>query len=169
MGRGDRPGAVKLLAVALLVLAASAAGRRAPRAFRFEPDAVSELRRMWTASIAAKAERVACLAGEIRSDTMRVTRILPLSGDADSLGVSARASLESCAPPVWQGTVHTHVALRDGRRPYSALSGADRGVNRIWWRRWRTDGVFCVVFSSRDAYCELDGPSGVTIFPRAIY
>ena len=169
MGRGDGPGPVRLAAVALLVLAALAAGRGAPRAFRFEPDASTELRGLWSASLAAKAERVACLAGEIRSDTMRVTRILPLPGYADSLGASARSSLEMCAPPVWQGTVHTHVALRDGRRPYSVLSGADRGVNTMWWRRWEADGVFCVVFSSHDAYCELDGPSGVTIFPRAIY
>jgi hypothetical protein len=169
MGSGDRPGALKLAALGLLVLAALAAGRRAPGAFRFEPDAGTELRRLWSASLAAKAERVACLAGEVRSDTMRVTRILPLAGSSDSLGIAARSSLEECAPPMWQGTVHTHVALRDGRRPYSVFSGADRGVNTMWWRRWQTDGVFCVVFSSQDAYCELDGPSGVTIFPRAIY
>jgi hypothetical protein len=169
MGSGDRPSALKLAGVALLVLAAVAAGRRAPRAFHFEPDAVTELRRLWSASLAAKAEQVACLAGEALSDTVRVTRILPLAGGADSMGVAARSSLDACAPPIWQGTVHTHVALRDGQRPYSVLSGADRGVNTIWWRRWETDGVFCVVFSSQDAYCELDGPSGVTIFPHAIY
>ena len=117
----------------------------------------------------AKAERVACLAGEIRSDTVRVTRILSLTGWADSLGVSARQSLDACAPPQWQGTVHTHVALYDGRRPYSRFSGADRGVNRLWWRRWNADGMFCVVYSAVDAYCEIDGPEGLTIFPRASY
>ncbi len=155
--------------VAVLLLAVAAAGRRAPRAFRFEPDASAELRRLWAASSAANAERVACLAGEIRLDTIRVTRIQPLAGRADSLGVSARESLDACGPPAWQGTVHTHVAMRDGRRPYSVFSGADRGVNRIWWRRWNTDGMFCMVFSPTDAYCELDGPGGVTIFPRASY
>ena len=62
-----------------------------------------------------------------------------------------------------------HIALRDGQRPYSMLSGADRGVNTMWWRHWQTDGMFCVVFSPQDAYCELDGPSGITIFPHAIY
>jgi hypothetical protein len=169
MGSGDRPSALKLAVVALLVLAALAAGRRAPRAFRFEPDAGAELRRLWSASLAARSERVACLAGEVRSDTMRVTRILPLVGWGDSMAASAYSSLDACAPPMWQGTVHTHVALRDGQRPYSVLSGADRGVNTMWWRRWQTDGVFCVVFSPQDAYCELDGPSGVTIFPHAIY
>lgn len=160
---------MRFAAVALLLLVTTAAGRGGPSALRFERDARTELRRLWVASSEARAERVACLAGEIRSDTVRVTRILPLAAGSDSLGVSARASLETCAPPAWQGTVHTHVALRDGRRPYSVFSGADRGVNRMWWRRWRTDGTFCVVFSAQDAYCEMDGPRGLSIFPRASY
>ena len=155
-----------VLALALLVLGANAGG---PRAFRFEPDAQTELRLLWLASNGAKAERVACLAGEIRLDTVRVTRILPLDGWADSLGVSAGESLESCGPPQWQGTVHTHVALYDGALPYSRFSGADRGVNRLWWRRWNAEGVFCVLYSGTDAYCEIDGPAGVAIFPRATY
>jgi hypothetical protein len=159
---------IRLAVVALALLALGAnAGR--PRAFRFEPDAQTELRRLWVASSGAKAERVACLAGEIRRDTVRVTRILPLDGWADSLGVSAAPSLESCGPPRWQGTVHTHVALYDGARPYSRFSGADRGVNRLWWRRWNVEGMFCVLYSGTDAYCEIDGPGGVAIFPRATY
>ncbi len=155
------------VAVLALLLTGATAGR--PHAFRFEPDAQSGLRLLWAASDEAKAERVACLAGEIRSDTVRVTRILSLTGWADSLGVSARQSLDACTPPQWQGTVHTHVALYDGRRPYARFSGADRGVNRLWWRRWNADGMFCVVFSAVDAYCEIDGPEGLTIFPRASY
>jgi hypothetical protein len=157
------------LAVVALALVALGAAARAPRAFRFKPDAQTELRRLWLVSSGAKAERVACLAGEIRSDTVLVTRILPLSGRADSLGVSARQSLETCAPPRWQGTVHTHVALYDGKRPYSRFSGADRGVNRLWWRRWNTEGMFCVLYSPTGAYCEIDGPGGVAIFPRSTY
>jgi hypothetical protein len=161
---------MRWIGAAVLVLAAIGAARPGgPRAFRFEPDARDQLHRMWEASFAAKAERVACLAGEMRSDTIRVTRVLLLDGGSDSLGVSARSSLDTCAPPAWQGTVHTHVALRDGVRPYSVFSGADRGVNRMWWRRWRSDGVFCVLFSAVGAYCELDGPSGITIFPSATY
>jgi hypothetical protein len=156
-------------AVVVLALLALAATARRPRAFRFEPDAQTELRRLWVESEGAKTERVACLAGEIRSDTVRVTRILPLTGWADSLGVSARQSLEECGPPRWQGTVHTHVALYDGQRPYDRFSGADRGVNRLWWRRWNTEGMFCVVYSATDAYCEVDGPQGVAIFPRSTY
>ncbi len=155
-----------VVALALLALGTTAGG---PRAFRFEPDAQTELRRLWVASSGAKVERVACLAGVIRSDTVLVTRILPLTGWADSLGVSARQSLDTCSPPRWQGTVHTHVALRDGIRPYSRFSGADRGVNQLWWRRWSAEGMFCVLFSSADAYCEIDGPSGVSIFPRSTY
>lgn len=154
--------------VALALLALSASGRR-PRAFRFESDAQTELRRLWVASSGAKAERVACLAGEIRRDTVMVTRILPLTGRADSLSVSARQSLETCGPARWQGTVHTHVALRDGVRPYARFSGADRGVNRLWWRRWNAEGMFCVLYSATDAYCEIAGPRGVAIFPRSTY
>ena len=155
-----------VVALALLALSATA---RPPRAFRFEPDAQTELRRLWVASNDTKAERVACLAGEIRGDTVHVTRILPLAGWADSLGVSARQSLDTCGPPGWQGTVHTHVALYDGARPYARFSGADRGVNRLWWRRWDADGMFCVLYSAIDAYCEIDGPTGLSIFPRSTY
>ena len=155
-----------VVALPVLALGATAYG---PRAFRFRPDAQTELRRLWVASSDAKAERVACLAGEIRGDTVHVTRILPLTGWADSLGVSAGQSLDTCGPPRWQGTVHTHVALYDGERPYSRFSGADRGVNRLWWRRWNAEGMFCVLYSATGAYCEIDGPRGVAIFPRSTY
>ena len=151
---------------ALVVLAAAAGG---PVAFRFEPPAQTELRRLWGESTSAQSERVACLAGEIVRDTVRVTRILPLTGWADSLGVTAQRSLEECGPPRWQGTVHTHVAMRKSGEPYSRFSGADRGVNRLWWRRWNTDGMFCVLYTAADAYCELDGPGGLLIYPRSSY
>ena len=152
--------------VALVALAA-AAGR--PLAFRFEPSAQTELRRLWVESTGARTERVACLAGQIVSDTVRITRILPLTDWADSLAVSAQQSLEECGPPQWQGTVHTHVAVHGGGEPYSRFSGADRGVNRLWWRRWNTEGMFCVVYSATDAYCEIDGPEGLSIYPRSSY
>ena len=150
-----------------LVALAAAAGR--PLAFRFEPNAQSGLRQLWVESTGARTERVACLAGEIVHDTVRVTRILPIMGWADSLGVSAERSLEECGPPRWQGTVHTHVALRTGGEPYARFSGADRGVNRLWWRRWSTEGMFCVLYSATDAYCEIDGPQGLSIYPRSTY
>lgn len=159
------------LAVAALpiLLAADIAGS-IPTAFRFEPDARPELHRLWEASAEAKAERVACLAATIDSDTVYISHVFPLeAGPADSLGISAGASLESCGPPLWRGTVHTHVALRDGRRPYSLFSGADRGVMMLWWRRWQVDGIFCLLYSSEEVICEIEGPRGAVLFPRSRY
>jgi len=65
--------------------------------------------------------------------------------------------------------VHTHVALRDGRRPYSLFSGADRGVMMLWWRRWRMDGIFCLLYSGDEVICEIEGPRGAVLFPRSRY
>jgi hypothetical protein len=141
-----------------------------PRAFRFEGTASSELHRLWEESAGSKAEKVACLAGSIESDTVRITGVFPLeSGRSDSLGISAAASLETCGPPDWKGTVHTHVALRDGRQPYSLFSGADRGIMMLWWRRWREDGIFCLLYSAQEVICEIEGPRGAVLFPRSRY
>ena len=141
-----------------------------PTAFRFETSAHPELRRLWEGSVNAKAERVACLAGSIESDTVRISRVFPLdAGASDSLGVSASASLETCGPPNWRGTVHTHVALRDGRQPYSLFSGADRGIMMLWWRRWQEDGIFCLLYSAEEVICEIEGPRGAVLFPRSQY
>jgi hypothetical protein len=162
------PGSV-LVAALTLLLAGNTAGR-VPRGFRFEASAKPELHRLWDASIQAKAERVACLAGSIESDTVRITRVLPLEvGASDSLSVSAGASLDTCGPPSWGGTVHTHVALRDGRKPYSLFSGADRGIMMLWWRRWQEDGIFCLLYSGEDVICEIEGPGGAVLFPRSHY
>jgi hypothetical protein len=155
------------LALPLLLLAE---GRAVPSAFRFEGNAGLELHRLWDASSAAKSERVACLAATIESDTVRITGVFPLeAGRSDSLGISAAASLDACGPPEWRGTVHTHVALRDGRSPYSLFSGADRGVMMLWWQRWRTDGIFCLLYSSSEVICEIEGPRGAVLFPRSSY
>jgi hypothetical protein len=152
-----------------LLLAADGPGR-VPAAFRFEPGVTLELHQLWEASSSAKAERVACLAGSIDSDTVRISRVLPLeAGASDSLGVSAGASLDTCGPPSWRGTVHTHVALRDGRQPYSLFSGADRGIMMLWWRRWREDGIFCLLYSAEEVICEIEGPEGAVLFPRSRY
>ena len=152
------------------LLAAAGAPSRIPTAFRFESDARPELHRLWDASAEAKAERVACLAATIEDDTVHISRVFPLeTGSADSLGISAGASLDGCGPPQWRGTVHTHVALRDGRRPYSLFSGADRGVMMLWWRRWQTDGIFCLLYSDHEVICEIEGPRGAVLFPRSRY
>lgn len=152
-----------------LLLAADSRGA-IPTAFRFEPDARPELHRLWEASSAVKAERVACLAASIGGDTVHIFRVFPLDpGPSDSLGISAGASLDNCGPPLWRGTVHTHVALRDGRRPYSLFSGADRGVMMLWWQRWKVDGIFCLLYSSEEVICEIEGPRGAVLFPRSRY
>jgi len=162
------PGSLRIGMAALLL--AADAPERAPTTFRFEPGARPELHRLWEASLSAKAERVACLAGSIDGDTVQISRVLPLQvGASDSLGVSAGASLDTCGPPSWRGTVHTHVALRDGRRPYSLFSGADRGIMMLWWRRWREDGIFCLLYSGEDVICEIEGPGGAVLFPRSRY
>lgn len=167
-----RPAVVLTLVLTALVIGSGliSAGRSVPRAFRFQADATPELHRLWEASSLAKAERVACLAATIDGDTVRIFRVLALEpGPADSLGISAASSLETCGPPQWHGTVHTHVALQDGRRPYSLFSGADRGVMMLWWRRWRMDGVFCLLYSGDEVICEIEGPRGAVLFPRSRY
>jgi len=161
-------GTLRIGIVALLLAADGL--ERVPTAFRFEPSARPELHRLWEASLSAKAERVACLAGSIEGDTVRISRVFPLEvGASDSLGVSAGASLDTCGPPSWRGTVHTHVALRDGRLPYSFFSGADRGIMMLWWRRWREDGIFCLLYSAEEVICEIEGPQGAVLFPRSRY
>jgi hypothetical protein len=159
-----------LRAAAMPLLLAADAPRAVPRAFEFEADARPELHRLWESSSGVKAERVGCLAATIESDTVRISRVFPLEpGRADSLGISAAASLDSCGPPQWRGTVHTHVALRDGQRPYSFFSGADRGVMMLWWRRWKVDGIFCLLYSGEEVICEIEGPRGAVLFPRSRY
>ena len=130
-------------------------------AFRFSSEAGLGLRALWEQSVAVKQERVACLGGTVRNDTVFVDRILALdSEEADSMSISAAASVERCGPPAWRGTVHTHVALYTDDLPSKRFSAQDRGVMRQWYARWHADGVFCVVYSARDAHCEADGVVG---------
>jgi hypothetical protein len=141
----------------------TAAGIRARLrpAFRFSPEAGHGLRALWEESVAAKQERVACLGASIRNDTVFVARILALVPDgADSMSISSDASIERCGPPDWSGTVHTHVAAYDNNLPSTIFSAQDRGVMRRWYQRWQADGVFCLVYSARDAHCEADGVVG---------
>jgi hypothetical protein len=133
-----------------------------PRAsFQFRREAGHALRDLWQSSLAAGEERVACLASSIRNDTVFVTAIAPLEPEeADSMGISAVRSIEQCGPPQWSGTVHTHIALYTDDRPSTRFSGQDRIAMRLWYDRWKSDGVFCLIYSSRDAHCEADGVVG---------
>jgi hypothetical protein len=129
--------------------------------FRFSRESGAALRELWRLSVAAKEERVACLATTIRNDTVLVTRVAALEPEnADSMGISARASVEECGPPDWSGTVHTHVALYTDDLPSTKFSAQDRIAMRLWYDRWHADGVFCVVYSREDAHCEADGVVG---------
>ena len=104
---------------------------------------------------------MACLAATIRNDTVFVTAITPLTPeDADSMGISALASVDACGPPQWSGTVHSHIAMYTDDRPSTRFSAQDRIAMRLWYDRWHADGVFCVVYSEDDAHCEADGVVG---------
>jgi hypothetical protein len=132
--------------------------RSIPSLFRIEAEAGRTLRDLWDASHAAREERVACLGGYRQGAITVIERVQELrANSADSLGIAAGESIETCGPPDWLGTVHTHVALHEGSRPSASFSGADRGVMWLWWKRWRADGVFCVLYSVREAHCEVEG------------
>ena len=135
---------------------------RAPKpAFRFSREAGQALGELWRSSLAAREERVACLASSIRNDTVFVSRVSPLEPeDADSMGISATASIDKCGPPEWSGTVHSHIALYTDDRPSTRFSAQDRTAMRLWYDRWHTDGVFCLIYSEHDAHCEADGVVG---------
>jgi hypothetical protein len=139
-----------------------------PQALAIAPETRESMRELWAASMAARSERVACLASVVDGDTLRITGIEPLAAGADSGAVSAGASLERCGPPEWQGTVHTHIPIAEGRRANGIFSGADRGVMLMWWQRWKTDGTFCLLYAEDQAHCEIDG-SRVVILPSERY
>jgi hypothetical protein len=150
-----------LLGFTSTVLGAQTGTPSPPPAFRFSREAGTDLRRLWEASVAAREERVACLASSIRNDTVFVSRIFPLDPEeADSMGISALASIEQCGPPEWSGTVHTHIALYSDNLPSTRFSAQDRTAMRMWYDRWHMDGVFCLVYSRENAHCEADGVVG---------
>jgi hypothetical protein len=151
-------------------LTAQSAGSRPRPAFRFSREAGDALRSLWEASLAAREERVACLGASIRNDTVFVSRIAPVdSEEADSMGISATASIERCGPPDWSGTVHTHIALYTDDSPSTKFSAQDRTAMRLWYDRWHADGVFCLIYSAHDAHCEADGVvGGMRSAPRVL-
>ena len=148
-----------------------AVAQKQPKAtFRFSQEAGSALQAMWRESVAAREERVACIASTIRSDTVFVTRVSALEPEeADSMGISATTSVEHCGPPTWSGTVHTHIAMYTDSLPSTRFSAQDRTAMRLWYDRWHADGVFCLIYSARDAHCEADGVvGGMRSQPRVV-
>lgn len=139
--------------------------------FRFSAEAGAALKALWEESVEAHQERVACLAADIRGDTVFVSRVQRVSPDAaDSMGVSATTSIEQCGPPEWDGTVHTHVALYTDDSPSQRFSGQDRTAMQMWYDRWHADGVFCVAYSEQSAHCEADGVvGGMRSRPRYVH
>jgi hypothetical protein len=162
--------------VVLLMMAGSAASLAAQQAgapkpaFRFNREAGLALGELWRASLAAREERVACLASSIRNDTVFVSKVAAVEPEeADSMGISATASINKCGPPEWSGTVHTHIALYTDDRPSTRFSAQDRTAMRLWYDRWHTDGVFCLIYSEHDAHCEADGVvGGMRSTPRMV-
>jgi hypothetical protein len=139
--------------------------------FRFSAEAGAALKVLWEESVEAHQERVACLAADVRGDTVFVSHVQRVSPDAaDSMGVSATASIEQCGPPEWDGTVHTHVALYTDDSPSQRFSGQDRTAMQMWYDRWHADGVFCVAYSEQSAHCEADGVvGGMRSRPRYVH
>jgi hypothetical protein len=135
--------------------------KRSKPAFRFSREAGAALGELWRGSLVAREERVACLASTIRNDTVFVSQVDPLEPEeADSMGISATASIEKCGPPEWSGTVHSHIALYTDELPSTRFSAQDRTAMWLWYDRWHADGVFCLIYSAHDAHCEADGVVG---------
>jgi hypothetical protein len=134
-------------------------------AFRFSSGARASLQLLWRTSDGVKQERVACIGGYQHAGITYITSVEQVTAsDGDSLNAPAGASLRSCGPPNWLGTVHTHVARFDGL-PYVTFSGADRGVMREWQSMWRIAGVFCVLYDDHRAHCEAgDEQSGDAVY-----
>ncbi len=122
--------------------------------FVIEVTSRAVLRSLWEESTEEQQERVACITGYREGQIFHITKASPVRTEkADSLRVSIGPSLNRCGPPEWMGTVHTHIALFRGR-PYSTLSPSDRVVMGLWRRKWGREGVFCVLYSETEAYCE---------------
>jgi hypothetical protein len=136
--------------------------------FSFRTSARDSLRTLWVGSVAAREERVACIGGVRLMGTAYVTRVLPLApAAADSMHVSAAASIKQCGAPEWFGTVHTHIA-KFGGRPFVTFSPDDRRVMSLWRKRWHAEGVFCVLYSETAAHCEAgDVQSGDPVYAHA--
>ncbi len=129
------------------------------------------LQQLWQDSVRDNRELVACLGGQLRGDTFKITHAVPLESlitipdslrwdpevGSDSVSVGSyltTLSIETCRPPEWVGAVHTHSSRVEDLR-YPKLSPHDETVVSLWHERWQRDSVFCVLFEEgRPPYCE---------------
>ena len=154
--------------------ALACAGRRDagpdPSAFRFEPDARPSCTGSGLPASPPRPSGWPAWRATIDGRHVRISACASARpAGADSLGVAARASLEACGPPRWQGTVHTHVALRDGQRPYSLFSGADRGVMMLCGGNGgRRTAIFCLLYTRAGRHTARSmARRGRSLFPRS--
>lgn len=110
---------------------------------------------LWRESVAARAERVACLAGTIGRDTVWISGAKPVPSKADSLEADPEPSLAQCGAPAWIGTVHTHIRSTDDPRGVGRFSPGDRAMMSEWVIRWGRKGAFCVLYTATGAHCEV--------------
>jgi hypothetical protein len=121
-----------------------------------EAPARPALSALWKRSVAARAERVACIGGRVGKDTVWITSAEPVrASGADSLTAEGEPSLAQCGPPRWIGTVHTHVRSTDDPEPTGRFSPGDRAQMSAWVSRWGRPGAFCVLHSAEGAHCEV--------------
>ena len=150
-GSGDAAGPAFAASPAM----ALAALPETPARFAMTPAARGTLQSLWRSSVRANEEMVACLGGARGEDgVVRITRVQPLApASADSANASAAPSLATCRPPRWFGTVHTHIITSPEGEPYVDFSSPDRDVMARWEQAWRSQGVFCLLYSGEAAHC----------------
>lgn len=159
LARGRQRHQASCMSLKLFIVGGLLSAGIAIPAFVIEAPAKPVLRSLWSTSLITRREQVACLGGEIRGDTVRVTHALALPDtEGDSLSASAESSLEACAAPEWIGTVHTHIRATDGAEPPPRFSPGDRAVMSAWSARWARPGAFCVLYSEKGAHCEVYPP-----------
>lgn len=126
-----------------------------PARFAMTPAARGTLQSLWRSSVRANEEMVACLGGaRDEAGVVHITRVQPLApASADSANASAAPSLATCRPPRWFGTVHTHIITSPEGEPYVDFSSPDRDVMARWEQAWRSQGVFCLLYSGEAAHC----------------
>jgi hypothetical protein len=121
-----------------------------------EETARPALSALWQSSVAARAERVACLSGRVGRDSVWVLGAESVvAAGADSLTAEGEPSLAQCGPPRWIGIVHTHIRSTDDPEPAPRFSSGDRAQMSEWVRRWGRPGAFCVLYSAQGAHCEI--------------